>query len=156
MSNQIESRLKQMGIELPVAAAPVANYVPFVISGNLVFVSGQLPMASGKLVCTGQVGNEASLDDAKGAARQCAINLIAQAKAACGGDLDKISRVIKLGGFVNSGGGFTDHAQVINGASDLFVEVFADKGKHARAAVGSSSLPFGASVEIEAVFELES
>jgi len=154
MNHSIESRLNELGLVLPVAAAPVANYVPYVISGNLVFVSGQLPMANGKLLSTGQVGTEVNIEDAKVAARQCALNLISQAKAACGGDLEKVSRVVKLGGFVNAGNGFNDHAQVINGASDLISEVFGDKGKHARAAVGSSSLPLGAPVEIEAIFEL--
>lgn len=156
MSETIQARLDRMGIELPEAAVPVANYVSYVRSGNQLFVSGQLPVANGKVLYSGQVGTDVSVEDAQAAARQCVLNLIAQVKAACEGDLEKVQRVIKLGGFVSSAAGFTDHAQVINGASDLISELFADKGKHARAAVGCSSLPLGAAVEVEGIFELES
>ncbi|WP_419904627.1 RidA family protein [Kiloniella sp.] len=155
MTTTIEARLKTLAIDLPEATAPVANYVPYVCTGNLVFVSGQLPMANGEIICKGQVGTDVSIEEAQAAARQCVLNLIAQVKSACDGDLEKIKRVVRLGGFVNSAAGFTDHALVINGASDLMCEIFGDKGKHARAAVGSSSLPFGVSVEVDAIFELE-
>ncbi|MEH6628795.1 MAG: RidA family protein [Motiliproteus sp.] len=155
MSETIEARLDRLGIELPEAAVPVANYVSYVRSGNQLFVSGQLPAANGKMLYSGPVGTEVSLEDGQAAARQCVLNLVAQVKAACDGDLEQVRRVIKLGGFVNSAAGFTDHAQVINGASDLISELFADKGQHARAAVGCSSLPLGAAVEVEGLFELE-
>lgn len=155
MSNTIEARLDQLGIELPEAAIPVANYVSYVRCGNQLIVSGQLPVANGKLLYSGQVGTEISVEEGQAAARQCVLNLVAQVKAACGGDLQKVRRVIKLGGFVNSAAGFTDQAPVINGASDLISQLFADKGQHARAAVGCSSLPLGAAVEVEGLFELE-
>lgn len=154
MSVTIEARLDQLGIELPEAAVPVANYVSYVRSGNQLFVSGQLPVARGEMLHRGQVGSEVSVKDAQAAARQCVLNLTAQVKAACDGDLEKVRRVVRLGGFVNSAAGFTDHAQVINGASDLISELFAEKGQHARAAVGCSSLPLGAAVEIEGLFEV--
>ena len=154
MSVTIEARLTQLGIQLPEATVPVANYVSFVRTGNQLFVSGQLPIARGEMQHAGQVGSEVSVEDAQVAAQQCVLNLIAQVKAACDGDLEKVSRVVKLGGFVNSAAGFTDHALVINGASDLISEIFAEKGQHARAAVGCSSLPLGASVEVEGIFEL--
>jgi enamine deaminase RidA (YjgF/YER057c/UK114 family) len=123
-------------------------------SGNLLFVSGQLPLADGKLTAEGQVGNQVSLEQGVAAARQCALNLIAQASLALGGDLDKVTRVVKLTGFVACLPAFTQHPQVVNGASDLMVQVFGDAGRHARAAVGAPSLPRGAAVEVEAVFEM--
>ncbi len=151
----IESKLKSLGIELPTPAAPVANYVGFVKSGNQVFVSGQLPLESGKLQFVGKVGSEISPEDAKKAARLCAINLLAQVKQACEGDLERVVRCVKLGIFVNGDANFKDHPAVANGASDLMVEVLGDAGKHARAAVGSGSLPFGVSVEVDAIFEVK-
>ena len=151
--NTIDARLKDLGITLPEPVAPVANYVPFVQTGNLVHVSGQISLENGALI-TGKLGDGLDVDAGVHAARVCAINLIAQAKAACGGDLTKISRVVKLGGFVACTADFSDHPKVINGASDLMVEVFADKGRHARAAVGVPSLPLNAAVEVEAIFEL--
>jgi enamine deaminase RidA (YjgF/YER057c/UK114 family) len=154
MSGTIDARLEELGIELPVAAAPVANYVPYTISGNIVFVSGQLPMAKGELQCSGKLGADVSIADAQTAARTCGLNLIAQLKAACGGDLDRLTQVIKLGGFVNGTPDFTDQALVINGTSDLMVEVFEEKGKHARAAVGCVALPLGAAVEVDGIFEI--
>lgn len=154
MSGRVAAKLAELNITLPEAVAPVANYVPWVKSGTLVFVSGQLPMVGGKLLHTGLVGGAVSVDDAKACARAAAINLIAQLKVAVGGNLDLVKRVVKLGGFVASAGDFTQHPQVINGASDLFVEVFGEVGRHARAAVGSSSLPLGAPVEVEGVFEV--
>lgn len=154
MTQTIASKLNQLGIELPEAAVPVANYVSYVRSGNQLFVSGQLPVADGQLQYRGQLGSGVSIEDGQAAARLCVFNILAQVNAACAGDLDKVKRVVKLGGFVNSAAEFCDHAQVINGASDLISDVFAEKGQHARAAVGCSSLPLGAAVEVEAIFEL--
>ncbi len=151
--SKVEERLDDLGLSLPEAAAPVANYVPYTISGNLIFVSGQLPMKNGKLLFTGRVGPDVSVGEGAVAARQCGLNIIAQLKEACGGDLDRITRLVKLGGFVASDGDFTDHPKVINGASDLMVGAFGDTGKHARAAVGCPSLPLNAPVEIDAVAE---
>lgn len=153
--SKIEEKLKSLGITLQTPAAPVANYVGFVKSGNIVFISGQLPAENGQMKYVGKVGSQVSADDAKKAARLCAINILAQLKAACDGNLDKVSRCIKLGIFVNADADFTGHPAVANGASDLMVEVFADKGKHARAAVGSGSLPLGVAVEVDAIFEIE-
>ena len=150
----VEDRLKALGLEIPQAMAPVANYVPFVISGNLLSISGQIPMKDGKLAYTGIVGDTVSLEDAADAARVCAINLIAQMKSALGGDLERVVRIVKLGGFVASTPSYTDHPKVINGASDLMVDVFADKGRHSRSAVGVSSLPLGVPVEVDALVEI--
>lgn len=152
---KIDEKLKSLQIELPQAAAPVANYVGFVKSGNVVFISGQLPAQNGQMQSVGKVGSQVSVDDAKKAARLCAINLIAQLKSACDGDLERVVRCVKLGVFVNGDADFTNHPAVANGASDLMVEVFGDKGKHARAAVGSGSLPLGVSVEVDAIFEIK-
>lgn len=154
MAGQITTRLAELGIELPEPSAPAANYVPYVLSGNLIFVSGQVTVWNGELRFIGKVGADLSLEDGIEAARLCALNLIAQARDAAGGDLDRIKRVVKLGGFVNAGPDFTDHPKVINGASDLMVEVFGEAGKHARFAVGAGSLPLGVAVEIDGVFEL--
>jgi len=154
MSSTIDARLKELGITLPEAAAPAANYVPFVITGNQLFVSGQLPMAGGKLQVTGKMGDGLGIDEGKAAAKLCAINLLAQAKAATG-NLDKVVRLVKIVGFVNSTPDFADQPQVINGASDFLVEAMGDKGRHARSAVSAASLPFGAAVEIEAIFEID-
>ena len=143
-----------MGINLPTPATPVANYVGFVKSGNIVFVSGQLPLENGKLQAIGKVGSEISADEAKHAAKLCAINILAQLKVACDGDLNRVKKCIKLGIFVNGDANFKDHPAVANGASDLIAEVFGEAGKHARAAVGSGSLPFGVAVEVDAIFEI--
>jgi enamine deaminase RidA (YjgF/YER057c/UK114 family) len=151
----IDKRLAELGIELPVAAKPVANYVPWARTGNLVFISGQGPMENGKLTLQGHLGKDISVDDGIKSARLCAINVLAQLKDACGGDLDRVKRVVKLVGFVNATADFQDHPKVINGASDLMVEVFGDKGRHARSAVASPSLPFGISTEVEAIIEVE-
>lgn len=134
--------------------SPAANYVPYVKSGKLVFVSGQIPMVDGKIEGIGVVGKDLSTDDARKIAEICAKNLIAQAKAACDGDLDKVARVVKLGGFVRCTPEFTEQPEVVNGASDLMVAVFGDKGRHSRFAVGTNALPRGVAVEVEAVFEL--
>ncbi len=154
MSN-IEAKLTSLGITLPTPAAPVANYVGFVKSGNQVFISGQLPFEAGKLQFVGKVGAEISPEDAKKAARLCAIGILAQLKVACEGDLELVVKCVKLGIFVNGVADFKDHPMVANGASDLMVEVLGDAGKHARAAVGSGSLPFGVSVEVDAIFEIK-
>ncbi|MFQ6016610.1 MAG: RidA family protein [Kiloniellaceae bacterium] len=154
MAGEIDARLAELGIEIPEPAAPVANYVGYVKSGNLVFVAGQGPLEGGQFKYLGKVGAEISLDEGRAAARLCAINLIAQLKAACGGDLDRVTRIVKLGGFVNSAPDFTDQPKVINGASDLMVEVFGDKGRHARTAVSAGALPLGISVEVDAVAEI--
>ncbi len=150
----IEQKLHTLGMTLPLVSTPIANYVPFVISNNLVHISGQLPMLDGKLHYSGKLGETISTEDGQAAARLCALNILAQVKAAIG-SLDRVKRCVKITGFVTATAEFTDHSQIINGASDLIVMVFGDNGKHARAAVGVSSLPRGASVEIEAIFEIE-
>ena len=155
MANTIDARLKELGITIPKAPAPAANYVPFTTSGNLVFVAGQVPFVDGKLTKTGRVGEDASVEDGHEQARICAINLIAQVKVACGGDLDRVRRVVKLGGFVASAPDFTGQPAVVNGASDLMVDVFGDAGKHARFAVGANVLPLGCVVEIDGIFEID-
>ena len=148
-----ETRLAELGIILPSAAAPAANYVPAVQSGRLLFISGQLPFKDGKLAYLGRLGKDLSVEDGYQAAKLCAINLIAQIQAAAG-SVDRVHRIVRLGGFVACTPDFTDQPKVVNGASDLFVEVFGEAGRHARAAVGSPSLPLGVPVEIDAVVEL--
>lgn len=149
----IEKRLAELGVTLPDAPAPAANYVPWVISGNMVYISGQIAQNANGMI-KGKLG--ADLDVAAGAdaARACAISLLSQLKAATGGSIDRMARLVKLVGFVNSTPDFTDQPKVINGASDFMVEVLGDKGRHARSAVSAASLPFGVAVEIEAIFEL--
>lgn len=154
MAGKIDARLKELGLELPAAASPAANYIPYVITGKLVFISGQITLSNGEIMYKGKVGADVSVEDGYQAARLCGLNLIAQLKAAAGGDLDKVARVVKLGGFVNSTPDFTSQPEVINGASDLMVEVFGDAGKHARAAVSAGALPRNVAVEVEGVFEL--
>jgi enamine deaminase RidA (YjgF/YER057c/UK114 family) len=154
MTGTIASRIAELGIDLPEAPAAAANYLPYVVSGNLVFVSGQLPLRDGKIVYSGRLGADLSVEEGYQAARLCAVNLIAQAKAATKGDLERISRIVKLGGFVAATPDFYDHPKVINGASDLMVDVFEDIGRHARFAVGASSLPLNAAVEIDGIFEI--
>ncbi|WP_315769460.1 MULTISPECIES: RidA family protein [unclassified Bradyrhizobium] len=154
MAGTVEQNLAAQDITLPQPAAPVANYVPFVRSGNLLFVSGQVCFgADGKLIAKGKLGAGVSVEDGAAAARGCAINLLAQVKAAVG-DLDKVVRVVRLGGFVNSAPDFLDGPKVLNGASDLMVAVFGDKGRHARTTVGVAALPADAAVEVEGVFEI--
>jgi len=153
MAGEIETRLQELGLELPEAAAPVANYVPYVIDGKQLWVAGQVPFWNGSIKYTGVVGEDVSVDDAVDAARVCALNILAQTKAALG-DLDRIARVIKLGGFVNGVPGFTDQPKVINGASDLLVEVLGNKGLHARSAVGAGGLPLNVPVEVDAVIAI--
>lgn len=154
MAGRIEARLKQLGIELPNPAAPAANYVPFVVSGKLAFIAGQITVWNGERRYLGKLGREFDVAQGREAARICGLNLIAQVRAAGGGDLDRVARCVKLGGFVNCVDGFEQQPQVVNGASDLMVEVFGDAGKHARFAVGCNALPFNVAVEIDAVFEL--
>ncbi len=155
MASRIDQHLKSLGIALPSASTPLANYVPWVRTGALVFVSGQLPLENGQVAQTGVLGQGVSADEGYAAARLCALNLVAQLKAACGGDLDRVRRVVKVTGFIACTPLFTEHAQVMNGASDLMVRIFDEAGRHARAAVGAPSLPRDASVEVEAVFEIE-
>jgi enamine deaminase RidA (YjgF/YER057c/UK114 family) len=154
MSGKIDARLKELGIELPQASAPVANYVPYTIAGNLVLVSGQVTLWGGKVEYIGKLGREIGIEDGQKAARLCALNILTHLKNACGGDLDRVKRVVRLGGFVNCTPEFVDQPQVVNGASNLMAEVFGDAGRHARAAVGVASLPFGVAVEVEAMFEI--
>lgn len=155
MAGTVEKRLAEMGITLPTPAQPVANYVPFVRTRNMLVCSGQICFdVEGKLVATGKLGAGVSLEDGQKAARACAVNLLAQVKAAVG-DLDKVARVIRLGGFINSHPDFVDGPKVMNGASDLMVAAFADKGRHARTTVGVAALPLDAAVEVEGIFEVE-
>jgi len=155
MSQNIEQKLENLNITLPTPAAPVANYVAFVKTGNLVSISGQVPMGpDGKPAYLGKVGEEVSVEEAVQAARICAINIIAQLKAACEGDLDRVVRIVKLGAFVNCTDGFAGQPTIVNGASDLMVEVFGEKGKHSRSAVGTNALPLNVPVEIDALVEI--
>ena len=153
----IDNTLNQLGLTIPDAAAPAANYVPWVISGNQIFVSGQLPMVDGKFDhAIGTLGDTLTVEQGEELARQCAINIIAQVKVALNGDLDRVTRIVRLGGFVASTPDFGQHPAVINGASNLMVDVFGKTiGAHARAAVGSSSLPFGVGVEVDAIVEFK-
>ncbi|HSR71296.1 MAG TPA: RidA family protein [Kiloniellales bacterium] len=155
MAGEIENRLESLGLTIPEAASPVANYVAFVRSGDLVFVSGQLPLEGGKPRFQGKLGANFSVEEGQEAAKLCAVNIVSQLRAACGGDLDRVKRIVRLGGFVNSTPEFTDQPKVVNGASDLMVAVFGDKGRHARAAVSAAALPLGVAVEVEAVAEIE-
>ena len=150
----IDARLAKMGLVLPEAMAPVANYVPYVRSDRLLFISGQIPMLAGKPLPLGQLGGGLTIEQGLACARQCGINLIAQMKAACSGDLDKVQRIVKLVCFVNAAPHFVDVPKVANGVSDLMVEVFGDMGRHARSSVGCSSLPLDVPVEVEAIVEL--
>jgi enamine deaminase RidA (YjgF/YER057c/UK114 family) len=154
MAGTVEQRLTDMGIKLPKPAAPAANYIPFITTGKMIFVSGQITMLDGELQYLGKIGDTLSADDGYNAARICAINLIAQVKEACFGDLDRVTQVVKLGGFVNCTPDFTDQPKVINGASDLIAKAFGDSGQHARFAVGAPSLPLGVAVEVDGVFEI--
>jgi len=153
MSGKFEARLKELGISLPSAPAPAANYVPFVQVGDLVFVSGQISQDEGGLI-KGRLGADLDVAAGAAAARRCGISLLAVARAACGGDLDRLVRVIKLTGFVNSTADFADQPKVINGCSDLMVEVLGEAGRHSRSAVSAAALPFGVAVEIEAIFQV--
>lgn len=151
----IDARLKDLGIDLPEPAAPVANYVAYVQTGNLIFISGQVTLGPDGFEYQGKLGKDFSTAEGQKAARLAGINAIAQLKAACGGNLDRVKRIVKIGGFVNAVPEFTEHPQVINGCSDLLVEVFGDKGKHARFAMGAGSLPLNVAVEVDLVAEIE-
>lgn len=154
MTSAIETKLAELGVTLPDAPAVAGNYVPYVVTGDLVFVSGQISMNADGLI-TGKLGDDFTVEQGMEAAKACAINLLTQLKAACGGDLDRLVRVVKLGGFVNSTPDFIDQPKVINGASDFLVAALGDKGPHARAAVSAPSLPMGVAVEIDGVFEIK-
>lgn len=154
MSGTIADRLAELGIDLPDTPAPAGNYVPWAVTGNQAFIAGQVPFKDGELPWKGHVGRDVSLEDAQAAARQCGINILSQLSKACDGDLDRVVRCVKLGGFVACVADFTDHPKVVNGASDLMVEVFGEAGRHARFAVGAPSLPLGVPVEVDGVFEI--
>lgn len=153
MSNPIEARLTELGLTLPDAPAPAANYVPYVLSGNMLFVSGQISIGPDGFI-TGKVGDDLSVEQGADAAKACALSLLAQVRAACDGDLTRLKRVVKLTGFVNSHGDFADQPKVINGASDVLVDILGDAGRHSRSAVSAAALPFNVAVEIEGIFEL--
>ena len=154
MPGRIDMKLAELGITLPRPMPPIANYVPYVVTGNLVVVSGQVPAVDGRIAVTGKVGNGLSLDQGVEAARLCFINVLVHLKSACGGDLDRVKRVVRLGGFIASLPEFTNHAQVMNGASDLAVAVFGEAGRHARTTIGVPALPANAAVEVEGLFEI--
>jgi enamine deaminase RidA (YjgF/YER057c/UK114 family) len=155
MAGTVDAKLAELGITLPQAAAPVANYIGWNLVGNLVVISGQIPLVDGKVATTGKLGAGVSIEQGQATARICFINLLAQLKAATGGDLDRVKRVVRLGGFIACTPDFTQHAQVMNGASDIAVAVFGDKGRHTRTTIGVPSLPLDAAVEVEGMFELE-
>jgi enamine deaminase RidA (YjgF/YER057c/UK114 family) len=150
----VTDRLAALGVTLPTPAIPMANYVPFVRTGNLVVVSGQVPMHDGAIAFTGKLGDGVSIETGQAAAKLCFINVLAQLRAACDGDLDRVVRVVRLGGFIASGPSFTQHALVMNGASDMAVAVFGDAGRHARSTIGVPALPGDAAVEVEGMFEV--
>ena len=154
MSGDIEARLTELGIELPAPPKPVASYVPYIITGKLVVVSGQVPMGPDGLEFVGKLGDAFDIETGQAAARLCALNIVAQLKVAAEGSLDNIARIVRLGGFVNCTDDFKAQPQVINGASDLMVNIFGDAGRHARAAVGVNALPGGVAVEVDAIAEL--
>lgn len=149
-----EAKLKALGIQLPQPSKPVANYLPWVRAGNMVYIAGQVPIKEGNVTHTGKLGDDVSLEEGQAAARQCVINGLIHMRDAAGGSLDNVKRVVRVGGFVATAPGFIDIPQVVNGASDLLVEVFGDAGRHARAAVGVAELPLGVPVEVEFVVEL--
>jgi enamine deaminase RidA (YjgF/YER057c/UK114 family) len=153
-AGRVESRLAELGITLPAAPAPLANYVAYVVEGNVAYIAGQIPMNAGELMYPGKVPTQVTVEQARAAARQCGINILAALKSACGGDLDRVRRCVRLQGFVASADDFTAQPTVINAASDLMVEVFGDAGKHTRLALGSNVLPLDSCVEISAMFVL--
>lgn len=151
MAGRIEQRLTELGIELPEVSPPRGNYVPVVIAGDQAWVAGQVPLWEGEVRHTGRVGETLTLEEGQAAARVCCLNVLAQLRQALDGDLERVRRIVKVGGFVSCGPEFTDHPKVINGASDMLVEIFGEAGRHARFAVGASSLPLGVAVELDAV-----
>lgn len=154
MPGRIDDRLQELGIELPQPSRPGANYVPFVRTGNLIFLTGQLSQWNGERRFIGKLGRELGVEEGQQAARLCALNLVAQLRAALEGDLDRVVRCVRIAGYVNSVPDFVAQSQVVNGASDLFVEIFQDAGRHTRMAVGVSALPYDVAVEVEGVFEV--
>jgi enamine deaminase RidA (YjgF/YER057c/UK114 family) len=154
-SGTIDQKLKSMNIELPQSVMPAANYVPYTMVDNMVFVSGTLPMKDGKPQDIGKVGKDFTIEQAQATAKLCGINILAHLRAACGGNLDRVKKCVRLGVFVNSAPGFTDQPKVANGVSDMMVGIFGDAGKHARFAVGVSELPFGVAVEVDATFVID-
>lgn len=154
MAGKIDARLKELGIVLPQSVPPAANYAPWTRSGNLLFIAGQIPLQDGKDLHSGKLGGGVTIEQGREAAKLCAINILAQVRAALNGDLDRVVRCLRLTGFVNAVPEFADHPQVVNGASDFMVEVFGDAGRHARAAVGAASLPRSVCVEVDAIFEV--
>lgn len=154
MPSSVEQRLRLPGIELPVPSSPGANYVPYVQTGHLLFLTGQLSQWNGERRFLGKLGREFSVAEGQHAARLCALNLIAHARHALEGDLDRVARCVRIAGFVNSTPDFSGHSQVLNGASDLFVQLFGDAGRHARMAIGVAGLPYGVAVEVEAILEV--
>ncbi len=155
MTGRIEMKLAELGISLPAPMPPIANYVPYVVTGNLVVVSGQLPAIDGQVAVTGKVSWGVSVEAAKDAARLCFVNVLVHLKAACGGDLERVRRVVRLGGFIAAPSDFNQHAVVMNGASDLAVAIFGEAGRHARTTIGVPSLPADSAVEVEGMFEIE-
>ena len=155
MAGLIEAKLAELGITLPKPMPPIATYVPYVISGNLVVISGQLPAVDGKVSLTGKLGGTVSVEQGQQAAQRCFINVLAHLKAAAAGDLDRVRRVVRLGGFIACAPDFSDQARVMNGASDLAVAVFGEAGRHARTTIGVAALPLDAAVEVEGMFELQ-
>ena len=155
MAGRIEQRLAERGVVLPPPMRAMANYVPYTVTGAHVWIAGQGPFLDGKLHYNGRLGENLTIDDGRACARIVGLNILAQLKAACGGDLDKVVRCVKLNGFVNSSPDFTQHPEVINGCSELMIEVFGENGRHARVAVGAPTLPMGTSVEIDALFEIQ-
>jgi len=151
----VVKKLSTLGYDLPPSVMPAANYVPYTLSGNLVFVSGQLPMKDGKPQFIGKVGKDYSIEQGQECARLCGVNILAHLAAACGGNLDRVKKVVRLGVFVNSTDSFTDQPKVANGVSDMMVELFGDAGRHSRFAVGVSQLTFGVAVEVDGTFEIE-
>ena len=154
MAGKINAKLNELGIMLGAPMAPMANYVPFVRTGNLVFISGQVPAQDGRIAITGKVGQGVTVEQGQAAARLCLINVLVHLRAACDGDLDRVRRVVRLGGFVAAAPDFTHHASVMNGASDLAVAIFGDAGRHARSTIGVAALPGDAAVEVEGIFEI--
>ncbi len=151
----IDEKLTALGLDLPIPPSSVANYIPYKAFGNMVVISGQLPLSDGKVAYKGKVGQDLSLEEGQAAARLCAINILTQLKAACEGNLERVKSCLRVGGFVNCNPDYTDQPKVINGASDFIVEIFGEIGRHARAAVGVNALPLGAAVEVEATFIIE-
>ncbi|MCP5072295.1 MAG: RidA family protein [Rhodobacteraceae bacterium] len=156
MAGRIDARLAELGIDVPVPPIPVASYLPYVVTGNLVVVAGQVTLEGGKVKYTGRFGESISIEDGEAATRLCALNVLSQLKAACDGDLDRVTKVVRLNAFFNATPDFLDHPRVMNAASDLMAEIFGEVGKHTRVGVGVTSLPLGVPVELDGIFEIES